>query len=127
MKILLFLLFVILSFSVSAQSDYAVLYDSARGEYASGNYKKYLNLLQQADSIRPNHPVIIYRLAGALALNDQMEQCSTELKKSLMLNAELPVETDPDPTDFRETAKYDHILYIKDSLLTPCGKFKPCV
>lgn len=68
---------------VVSQSPVQDAYNSAIEHFNSGNYQDFLTDIRKADELRPNHPVISYRLAIAYALNNQPELAFEELKNRI--------------------------------------------
>ncbi|MTI86595.1 MAG: heme biosynthesis protein HemY [Balneolaceae bacterium] len=70
-----FLFIVILSpILCNAQTDFRQAYAEGLKALEEGDYPAFLKHLILSDSLRPNHPVILYRLAAAHALNQQPEK-----------------------------------------------------
>ena len=65
--------------NLSAQS-YISVYNKGHQALENGDYLSYRNNMMQADSLRPNHPVIMYNLARGYALNDENEKAFSTLE-----------------------------------------------
>lgn len=116
---LLICLFVCIAVARVHSQSYVEFYEAGMKAGGEGDNENYLANMAMADSLRPLHPVILFRLGSALVLNQQMEKGIETLKKSLMLNARLPLETDEALSGLRNTPGFDMLLDFRDSLLKP--------
>ncbi len=116
--------------------DYFATYQAARAAYEQGDYGTYLSKIQLTDSLRPNHPTILYNLAVAYALTKEPKKSLKPLEQALWMNAALPFEEDVDlkeaMTEFQtlvglkqllnETVKgAEKAIVLQDSSLHPEG------
>jgi sugar lactone lactonase YvrE len=95
--ILSFMLFI----NVNAQSagDIAKsreLENKAVANYKAGEYPAYLANLQQASDLRPNHPRLLYNLAGAYALNGKTDESLALINRIIAMGLYFPFEKDDD-------------------------------
>ncbi len=74
------LLFLFLTIpSISAAQSVQEYFNNAVAAFDQGDFTGYLDNLEKANDLRPNHRVIEYRLASAYILNDQPEQAVKQL------------------------------------------------
>jgi sugar lactone lactonase YvrE len=64
--------------------------------YQKGDFVEYLSDFKQAAVLRPTHPVILYRLAGAHALNGQAQEAAATLRRLARLEIYCDPARDPD-------------------------------
>jgi sugar lactone lactonase YvrE len=95
------ILFVVLVINVNAQSagDIAKsreLENKAAANYKAGEYPAYLSNLQRASDLRPNHPRLLYNLAGAYALNGKTDESIALIRRIVTMGLYFPFEKDDD-------------------------------
>ena len=95
------ILFILLVINVNAQSagDIAKsreLENKAVANYKAGEYPAYLANLQQASELRPNHPRLLYNLAGAYALNGKTDESLALINRIIAMGLYFPFEKDDD-------------------------------
>lgn len=95
------LLFVPFFINVNAQSagDIAKSREhenKAVANYKAGEYPAYLANLQQASDLRPNHPRLLYNLAGAYALNGKTDESLALINRIIQMGLYFPFEKDDD-------------------------------
>lgn len=78
--IILFTAALFLSSSASAQS-FVEYYNKGQSELENGNKKGYLENLLKADSLRPNHRVVLFSLARAYSVNEKKDEAIETLEK----------------------------------------------
>ncbi len=105
--------------SLLTAQRYAEVYQSAMQAREQGDTTGFLRKMQEADSLRPLHPVILFRLGTAYILNSEWDAGMERLKHSLMLNASMPVQEEPDLAVLRDQPAYQSLLAFRDSLLKP--------
>jgi sugar lactone lactonase YvrE len=95
------ILFIVLVINVNAQSagDIAKsreLENKAVVNYKAAEYPAYLANLQQASELRPNHPRLLYNLAGAYALNGKTDESLALINRIIAMGLYFPFEKDDD-------------------------------
>ena len=78
--------------------------------YEERDYSSFLMYMQQADSIRPNHPTILYRLAAGFALTHQNDLSIHALRRALWMNAGLPFVQNEDFSGLKGEARFDMLV-----------------
>ena len=95
------ILFILLVINVNAQSagDIAKsreLENKAVANYKAAEYPAYLADLRQASELRPNHPRLLYNLAGAYALNGKTDESLALINRIIAMGLYFPFERDDD-------------------------------
>ncbi len=70
--------------------------DSARLAWQAGDYDGYAHFLARADSLRPNHPAILYNRASAAALRGQRSEALARLERLVALGLTAHPDRDSD-------------------------------
>ncbi|MEM9529153.1 MAG: DUF5694 domain-containing protein, partial [Bacteroidota bacterium] len=91
-------------------------YQRARAARDAGEFATYLSVMQQLDSLRPQHPVVLYELGIAQSLNQRPKQATQTLARALWLNAGLPIELEPLLANFRDTKAFDSLQQLTQVL-----------
>ncbi len=92
---ILYTLFFILTVQTSfGQNKVQILYQSADSAFKQKDYKTFLILYQQLDSLRSAHPRVLYHLAAAYSLNNKLPEALRTLERLLPLNATLAMQQD---------------------------------
>lgn len=78
--------------------------------YQNKDFKAYLENLQMALRLRPNHPRILYNLAGAYNLNGYHEEAALLLNQVANMGLIYPVEKDEDFSSIKHLDWYKSIL-----------------
>lgn len=84
------------TYNSSAQS-FISLYNAGQQALKDGELQSFKSYMVRADSLRPNHPVIMYKLAQAYTLNNEHEHAFDTLEKLLHFYASPAIL---DSTDF---------------------------
>jgi len=63
-----------------AQQSYVDYYRTSMSAYEKGDFGTFLEATRLADSLRPNHPTLLYNLAKGYALNGRPEQALATLR-----------------------------------------------
>jgi len=116
MRILAFLLALLTSVSVVTGQEYKAYFDSALVAYEQQDLARYLDLLRKADELRPNHPTITYKLAGAYALNKRKTRSIQTLKQLMLMDATIAFEQDPDFRNIIGRKGYEDILAFQKEM-----------
>lgn len=59
---------------------YVDYYNQSIEAYKSEDYKRFLQAIRKADSLRPNHPVILYNLANGYTFNNEYQKAVETLR-----------------------------------------------
>ncbi|HNP33651.1 MAG TPA: hypothetical protein PKN96_10190 [Flavobacterium sp.] len=120
---LLFILNITLSFAQPAGK----VYNASVKAYKNKDFKSFLELAQQADTLRPFHPNYTYSLAVAYALNNNPDMAIATLRKLIMANNTATFETDEDLASLRKLDDYKALIALKESQNTVIATSKPVV
>jgi sugar lactone lactonase YvrE len=77
--------------------------------YRQKDYAQYLAHLQRALELRPNHPRLLYNLAGAYSLNGQINEALQSLERVAAMGLIYLFEADEDLAMLRQTEAYQRI------------------
>jgi len=88
----------------------------AAAAYEKHDYAAYLQNLLHAAALRPTHPIILYRLAGAHALNGDAAQAAAVLQKLARLSAYRDVAADKDFASILRSPQLEGALADLDTL-----------
>ena len=119
MRILTTLFFALVGFSLVAQEaekSLQELYQEGNTAYEARDYKTYLERMREIDEMRPNYPMVVYKLAGAYALNKRKARSIQKLRQSILMDATLDFENDEDFKNVRRYKGYNKLLELKDRL-----------
>jgi hypothetical protein len=78
--------------------------------YRAGNHAAYLENLQKANELRPNHPRILYNLSGAFALNAKPAEATAALNRVAAMGLDYPPEKDDDFASIKDSAEFKSIV-----------------
>ncbi len=95
------------------------IYKKGKKAYQDKDYAAYLESFKTLDQLRPGHPVILYNLAGAYALNKQTGNAVACLKKLIPIDANPGIASDSDFANIRESADFKALLKQIEQLRTP--------
>jgi sugar lactone lactonase YvrE len=109
---LMLLLFLTIPAILEAQSVQEY-YDDAVAAFEMGNYSEYLDKIEKANELRPNHRVIEYRLASAYVLNDQPKQAVKQLQHRINYYA---IDDFSEDTLFQESLSETQINMLKKQI-----------
>ncbi|MGB0930188.1 MAG: TPR end-of-group domain-containing protein [Chitinophagales bacterium] len=113
------LLFTLQSASIHAQTTVNELYQVATKAYEEKDFKTFLQHCQSMDSIRDNHPTILYNLACAYSLNQNEAKAVQTLEKLLLIDAKEQIREEADLDNIRESEGFKRILAKMDSIAIP--------
>jgi sugar lactone lactonase YvrE len=116
MRILTFVFAFGLSLSLVTGQEYKTYFDSALVAYEQQDITGYLRLLQQADELRPNHPTITYKLAGAYALNKRRTRAIQTLRQLMLMDATIAFEQDSDFGNIVGRKGYEDLLAFQEEM-----------
>ncbi len=97
-------------------------YAQGTNAYKAGDHATFLKSMQSADSIRPNHPTILYNLAAGYALNELPQRSVDVLERVIWMNAEIRFDEDEDFLSLKDLASYRRLRALQDDLLTEVRK-----
>lgn len=106
-----FLLIVLFSFGAETalSQTYIDYYREGSTAKKEGNFELFLSSIQKADSLRPNHPTILYNLASAYSLNQDVEMAFQTLEKRISFNTDSSFITDEDFRNVLEDGRVDKL------------------
>jgi len=119
MRIITTLLFALFSFALVAQEAEKTLqelFSGANAAYEKEDYKVYLDNLRQIDERRPNYPIVVYKLAGAYALNKRKARSVQKLRQYILMDATAGFEEDKDFDAIRKYKGYKRLVALKEAL-----------
>lgn len=93
-------------------------YDQALVAYEAADFENYLNHLRQANELRPNHPTIVYKLAGAYSLNNRKTRAIQTLNQMLLMDATVDFQQDADFDAIKNKRGYDRLVSLQAELGT---------
>jgi hypothetical protein len=103
----------------NSAKDLNTLYKEGMDAYKAKDYATYLERFKSMDRLRPNHPVILYNLAGAHALNNQNDEAVRCLKKLILIDANPKIASDNDFANIRNSSGYKAVLKQIEQIRTP--------
>lgn len=119
MRLFTTLVFAFLVLSLSAQNEeksLRQLLTESTSAYEKKDFKTYLEILRAFNERRPNYPLVVYKLAGAYALNKRKTRSIQTLQQSLLMDASKDFENDEDFKAIREYKGYDRLIALKERL-----------
>ena len=87
--------------------------------YRVKDYPAYLENMKQAQSLRPDHPTIMYNLAGAYALNGKSREAIDWLGRVALMGLIYPAGEDEDFASIRNSDEFKALLRIFETNKTP--------
>ncbi len=119
MKALLVFVLVMVSLSVTAQApqkSLRQLLNESNTAYEKKDFKAYLEILREFNERRPNYPDVVYKLAGAYALNKRKTRSIQTLQQLLLMDATVDFENNEDFKSIRRYKGYDRLVALKERL-----------
>lgn len=117
---LLIVLVIALSMAAPAsQTSPFELERAARKQYQAKDFPTYRKTLEQVLELRPNHPRILYNLAGACALTGDSAGALKNLGRIAAMGLHFPAGKDADFASIAESPEFRAILVRLDKNLTP--------
>ena len=104
---------------LSAQQSAQLFYKMGNEAYEGKKYKKYLQLMRQADELLPNHPTITEGLVRGYALTGRKTRSIQHLRKLLMMDATFEFQEDSDLKSIVGSRGYQGVVNLKRLLLNP--------
>jgi hypothetical protein len=99
--------------------DLNQIYKKGIKAHQDKDYATFLQCFEKLDKLLPNHPVIMYNLAGAYSLNNKKNEAIRCLKKLIVIDANPKITSDNDFNFIRESEEFKHILKQVESLNKP--------
>lgn len=115
-SLLLFLFFYSSVFLAAQEPILHQYYNKAISAYEVQDFESYLSHLRKANELRPNHPKIVYKLAGAWALNNRKTRAIQTLNQMLLMDASVDFQSDPDFENIRKYKGYDRLVELQLNL-----------
>ena len=78
--------------------------------YRAKDFAAYLSNMKQAQSLRPDHPTIMYNLAGAYALNGKKEEAIAWLGKVAGMGLIYPAADDEDFASIKDLTEFQNVV-----------------
>ena len=111
--------FVFQSTAMYAQKTVNEHYKAASKAYEAKDFDLFLEHCLAMDSIRDNHPAILYNLACAYALNHKETEAVRTLKQLLLMDAKEQIKTETDFDNIRDSKGFKEVLAKMDSIAIP--------
>jgi DNA-binding beta-propeller fold protein YncE len=103
------LLCLTLTTSIAAE-DVRSVSRAAVEAYQAKDWKAYLTSAKKLDVLRPNHPRVLYNLAGAYALNGDAGAALSTIARVAAMGLVYPAATDEDFASLRDDDRYTSVL-----------------
>ena len=94
------------------------VYTEAVQAYEAEDYAGFLDKMMVADSLRTNHPTILYNLAAGFSLNHRAEEAISCLKRAVWQNVDNGFETDEDFNNLHEATSYQELVEFAEAYRT---------
>ncbi|MFL6246579.1 MAG: hypothetical protein ACJ74H_11180 [Thermoanaerobaculia bacterium] len=92
------------------------LQESSVAAYRSGDYAAYLLLMQQLEEQRPNHPQVLFNLAGAHALNGDAARTAEVLKRLAAMDVSFDLDAERDFDKVRSSPAFREAAAAMDAV-----------
>lgn len=115
--------FVAAAFPASAQS-WREANRTALEAYKSEDWPAYLESVTRLDELRPNHPRVLFNLAGALARNGRKDEALFALERLASMGVVMPVKDDDDLAALRDTPRFVAVVERLAKNAAPFGSAK---
>lgn len=123
--LLLHILLAAFAYPLKAQNDYHQYYNKSIRFYRNRDFRSFLAMTHKADSLRPNHPTLLYNLAAGLALNGQKAAAMEVLRKRIAFYAKDDFDRDKDFNALKNEDGYRRLLAGIKRLTHPKKSSKP--
>jgi sugar lactone lactonase YvrE len=100
----------ILSQQSYAQTTYVDYYNQSMEAYKNQNYEGFLKAIEKADSLRPNHPIILYNLANGYTLNNELQKAIETLRYRSRFYAVQDFSQDEDLKLLQEAKEWSELV-----------------
>jgi sugar lactone lactonase YvrE len=95
------------------------LSQEAQKAYKDKDYKRFLEIYQTLDSVRPMHPTVLYNLSAGYALNKEGKKAIETLEKLILINASTAVAKDSDFVSLWQTHDFQRVVKKIDDIRQP--------
>jgi len=92
--------------------------------YQSKDYAEFLENMKEAESLRPNHPRLLYNLAVAYALNGKASEAVASLNKLAEMKLVYSIEQDKDFDSLKNKPEFQEVLKKFQTNAMPVGNGK---
>lgn len=116
MKRFLICILFCLPFFCLAQSELELAYNAANKAYEEKDYETFLEQIRKADELRPNHPVIVPKLAAAWSLTGRKIRAIQTLNNMLLMDATYDFVNNPDFDNIRDHKNYEDLIETQQRL-----------
>lgn len=103
-------------FSALAQKGLNEHYNEGVKAYESGDYQLFLDKMETVDKMRPNYPIVVYKLASAYALNKKRAKSIEKLNQLLLMDATYEFQTNPDFKYIQSTKAFEDLIEKQKAL-----------
>ena len=97
------------------------MYQEAIAAYNEKDYGTYLRVMRDIDALRPNHPRVVYMLAGAWALGGNGDEAVAALERLAAMGLIADPSEDADFASIRDSAGFAAVLERFDANARPLG------
>jgi len=94
-------------------------YQQAMKDYEAKDYPAYLDSLLEAQQYFPNHPVLLYRLAGAYALNGKPLKAMIPLRETAAMGLVFDVWKNTDFRSLQKRPEFNRLLSLYEKNAQP--------
>ena len=101
----------------NAQDSLRTYYAWSLDAYKQKDYSLYLKYARRANELRPNHPILGYNIASALALNGKHQESIAALKHYLQMNASMDYMQDLDFISLKDYPEFKQLKKIVNERL----------
>lgn len=112
-------LFLFFSVSSTVAQNYREYFAMAEKAYQIGKFTLFQQYLVEANKLRPNHQTIMYELAKAFALNDQLDSSCYYLESVIAIDAIHYDISDADLSKLKGTPYFERIVKKQQFLIQP--------
>jgi len=93
----------------------------ARTAYEDRDFPSYVRVLEEMYSLRPQNGEVMYKLAGAYALNNASQQAFDILLRMVVMGLAHDMSEDPDFTSLHGFQVYDYVVQALNNNFLPFG------
>lgn len=87
--------------------------------YQAKDYPAYLENMKQAQSLRPDHPTIMFNLAGAYALNEKRSEALAWLGRVALMGLVYPAAEEEDFANLKSSEEFKSLLKMFEANKAP--------
>jgi len=107
-RVLLLLIYMVVA-SPGYSQTLQEFYEAGRQHLTNGHFADYVSAMQSADSLRQNHPIILFELGLAQALNEQPDAARSTLTKAIWLMPDLLESDHPARDSLKGLFSFDEL------------------